>query len=103
MGFRKWDALPVDLQDIVWCFCGDLRNPRHRHHKFVSLELKLWQLLRGKPVSPSHIVSQYRYFGVDRLKKILELAYFKAQREAFYKQPIGTGDFLGAIHAHASP
>ena len=101
MSYGEWNALPVDLQDIVWVFCGDIRNRLLRNHKFIGLELKVWQMLRGAPVSPSYLVSRYRFVGVDRLKHILELAYLKAQREAFLKKTLGTCDFLGAIQAHS--
>ena len=99
----SWNTLSQDVQDIVWFFCGDLRDRRIRNHKFVGLELKVWQMLRGseRPVNPSYLVSQYRALGVDRLKHILELAYLKAQREAFLKKTLGTCDFLGAIEAHS--
>ena len=81
----NWNALPADLQDIVWWFCGDLRNPRHRLHKFVGTEIRLWGILRGSYCTPSYLTRQYRLIGVDRMKEILELAYLNAQRKAFLK------------------
>ena len=41
--------LPTVLQDIVWAFCGDLRDLRHRLHKFVGLEIRIWGIVRGGP------------------------------------------------------
>ena len=94
-----WNTLSKDVQDIVWYFCGDLRDARNRYHKFVGLELKVWQMLLGAPIQPSYLIRQYRTLGVDRLKHILELAYAKAQREAFAKETHGTWNFLGGIAA----
>ena len=37
------------VQDIVWDFCGDLRNPYTRRHKFVVLEVRLWSSLAPRP------------------------------------------------------
>ena len=81
----NWNALPADLQDIVWCFYGDLRNSRHRLHTFVGTEIQLWGILRGRPTTPRYLTRQYRLIGVDRVKEILELAYLNAQREALLK------------------
>ena len=83
-----WGTLPEVLQDIVWSYCGDLRNWRHRLHKFVGLEIRLWGLMRGHPVSPRYLTRQYRFFGVDRVKEILELSYVQAQREALAKDHV---------------
>ena len=47
-----WNTLSKDVQDIVWYFCGDLRDARNRYHKFVGLELKVWQMLLGAPIQP---------------------------------------------------
>ena len=92
-----WNTLPKDVQDIVWFLCGDLRDALNRYHKFVGLELKVWQMLLGAPIQPSYLVRQYRLLGVDRLKQILELAYAKAQREAFVKETLSPLNFLGGI------
>ena len=75
----EWNAVPVVLQDIVWAYCGDLRNRPHRLHKFCGLEIRLWGIMRGRPVVPSYVRRQYRLIGVDSLKEILQLAYLKAQ------------------------
>ena len=83
-----WGTLPEVLQDIVWSYCGDLRNWRHRLHKFVGLEIRVWGLMRGRPVSPRYLTRQYRFFGVDRVKEILELSYVQAQREALAKDHV---------------
>ena len=80
----NWDEIGADAQDLVWSFCGDLRDARQRHHKFVGIELKCWNLLAA-PVRlrPSYLVRQYRHVGINHLKDTLELAYLNAQREAF--------------------
>ena len=83
-----WGALPEVLQDLVWSYCGDLRNWRHRLHKFVGLEIRVWGLMRGRPVSPRYLTRQYRLLGVDRVKEILELSYVQAQREALAKDHV---------------
>ena len=83
-----WGTLPEVLQDLVWTYCGDLRNWRHRLHKFVGLEIRLWGLMRGRPVSPRYLTRQYRFFGVDRVKEILELSYVQAQRESLAKDHV---------------
>ncbi len=83
-----WGALPEVLQDLVWTYCGDLRNWRHRLHKFVGLEIRVWGLMRGRPVSPRYLTRQYRLLGVDRVKEILELSYVQAQREALAKDHV---------------
>ena len=83
-----WGALPEVLQDLVWSYCGDLRNWRHRLHKFVGLEIRVWGLMRGRPLSPRYLTRQYRLLGVDRVKEILELSYVQAQREALAKDHV---------------
>ena len=75
----NWSALPEDLQDVVWSFCGDLRNWRHRLHQFVGLELRVWGLMRGRAVSPRYLRRQYRLLGVDCMKELLQLSYIQAQ------------------------
>ena len=94
MGIADWDALPVELQDIVWTYCGDLRDLDNRNHKFLGLELKVWGMLRGRLVDPSYLRRQYRCFGLNRLKEILQLAYMKSQRETFLKDTLGSYEFV---------
>ena len=74
-----WGTLPEVLQDIVWTYCGDLRNWRQRLHKFVGLEIRVWGLMRGRPVSPRYLRRQYRLLGVDCMKELLQLSYIQAQ------------------------
>ena len=83
-----WGALPEVLQDLVWSYCGDLRNWRHRLHKFVGLEIRVWGLMRGRPLSPRYLTRQYRLLGVDRVKELLELSYVQAQREPLAKDHV---------------
>ena len=78
----SWDEVCTDAQDLVWSFCGDLRDVHLRYHKFVGVELKIWSLLAAPlPLRPSYLVRQYRHVGINRLKDTLELAYLEAQRK----------------------
>ena len=83
-----WSTLPEDLQDLVWTFRGDLRNCRQRLHKFVGLEIRVWGLMRGRPVSPRYLTRQYRLLGVDSVKELLQLSYVQAQREPLAKDHV---------------
>ena len=83
-----WSTLPEVLQDLVWTYCGDLRNWRHRLHKFVGLEIRVWGLMRGRPLSPRYLTRQYRLLGVDSVKELLQLSYVQAQREALAKDHV---------------
>mgnify|MGYP000442178541 CR=1 FL=1 len=75
--------LPTVLQDIVWAFCGDMRDLRHRLHKFVGLEIRIWGIVRGCPVRPSYLRARNNVRGpIVKLKHALELAFF----------PLGDGD-----------
>ena len=76
--------LPTDLQDIVWAFCGDLRDLRHRLHKFVGLEIRIWGIVRGGPVRPSYLRA-HRVHGIVKMKHALELAYLQAEQKALLK------------------
>ena len=79
-------TLPCDLQSIIWVFCGDLRRALTRYHKFVGLELRCWALVVGHPVRPSELLEHYGFVGADHLKKTLELAYDKTQRERLLEE-----------------
>ena len=69
------------LQDIVWDFCGDLRNPYTRRHKFVVLEVRLWSSLAPRPSDIPALKRQLgRVIGIA-IKRYLQLSYEKAQRE----------------------
>ena len=83
-----WGTLPEVLQDVVWSYCGYLRNCRQRLHKFVGLEIRVWGLMRGRPVSPRYLTRQYRLLGVDSVKELLQLSYVQAQREPLAKDHI---------------
>ena len=79
--------LPNDLQDIVWAFCGDLRDLRHRLHNFVGLEIRIWGIARGGPVRPSYLRAfAHRLHGVVTMKDALELAYLQAEQKAFLER-----------------
>ena len=79
--------LPTDLQDIVWAFCGDLRDLRHRLHKFVGLEIRIWGIVRGCPVRPSYLRARNNVRGpIVKLKHALELAYLQAEQKAFLER-----------------
>ena len=82
MSFRQ--ACP-DVRNIIWSFCGDLRDRQHRLHKFVGTELRCWTCILGPVFSPSNLVRQYRFVGDQRLKNMLQLAYLQAERKALLK------------------
>ena len=78
--------LPTVLQDIVWAFCGDMRDLRHRLHKFVGLEIRIWGIVRGCPVRPSYLRAfAHRVHGVVKMKHALELAYLQAEQKSLFK------------------
>ena len=77
--------LPTDLQDIVWAFCGDLRDLRHRLHKFVGLEVRIWGIVRGAPVRPSYLRA-HRAHGIVKMKHALELAYLQAEQKSLFER-----------------
>ena len=81
-------ALPEDLQDGVWSFCGDLRNRGHRLNKFGGLEIRVWGLMRGRPVSPRYLRRQYRLLGVDCMKELLQLSYIQAQSKTLAENQV---------------
>ena len=81
----SWDGIALDLQDIVWDFCGDLRVPLTRYWKFVGLELRMWSILNNGPPLPSYIRRQYGFIGADYLKHTIKLAYVKTHRETILK------------------
>ena len=85
MSFR---TLPPELQDIVWSFCGDLRDRFTRFHKFSMLELRVWNLITGVGyLTPSRLIG-LRATGCGALKAYMSLAYRKAQLEASNKRPL---------------
>ena len=77
--------LPCVLQDIVWAFCGDLRDLRHRLHKFVGLEIRIWGIIRGCPVRPSYLRA-HRAYGIVKMKHALELAYLQAEQKSLFER-----------------
>ena len=86
-----WAQVSADVQDIVWDFCGDLRNPVYRRRRFVGTEVKVWRMIIGHPISPSGLLRHYGFVGVNNLKNTLELAYLQAQRESFLEYHRGSG------------
>jgi hypothetical protein len=86
-------TLPPELQDIVWDFCGDLRNADTRHKRFTMIELRTWTMLfgtrtrdsrRDRNLCPSRLL-RYRD---GLLKRYLHLVYRKAHLETAYKGPL---------------
>ena len=80
-----WDEIGPDAQDLIWCYCGDLRNVLHRNHKFVGLELKCWALIMWK-LTPSSLLRNYEFVGPQHLKECLYLAYLKAQSKVAHAE-----------------
>ena len=87
----NWPQLCTEVQDLVWEYCGDLRNISTRRHKFVGLEIKLWGIIVGHPVAPSELLKNYGYVGINNLKNTLKLAYLQAQGEALLEYHRGRG------------
>ena len=95
-----WRTTPVDLQAIVWDFCGDLRNLDTRHKKFSVIELRIWNMITGLGyLTPSRLV-YLRVVGAGVLKQYLRLAYRKAHLETAYKRPLKLDELSNRI---ASP
>ena len=83
-----WRTTPVELQDIVWDFCGDLRNADTRHKKFNLLELRIWNMITGVGhLVPSRLLD-LRAIGNGVLKRYLRLSYRKAASQTANKRPL---------------
>lgn len=96
----SWRTTPVDLRDIVWDFCGDLRNLDTRHKKFNLLELRIWNMITGVGyLSPSRLID-LRIAGSGVIKQYLRLAYRKAHLETANKRPLKLDELSNRI---ASP
>ena len=67
--------LPDDLLWIVLDFSGSTLIFEHRWHKFVTLEIKVYQLIHVTMIRPSRLLSFYAYHGVNRIRHILISAY----------------------------
>ena len=67
-----WDLHP-DLWDIIWIYCGSLRNAATRRHRFLHLELKCWFAL-GR-LRPETLRRHYRRDGRYRLKTAIYESY----------------------------
>ena len=95
-----WRTTPVELQDIVWDFCGDLRNVDTRHKKFNLLELRIWNMITGVGhLVPSRLLD-LRAICNGVLKQYLRLAYRKAHLETAYESPLKLEELSNRI---ASP
>ena len=83
-GEMSFWTLCEPLQDIVWDFCGDLRNPYTRRHKFVVLEMRLWSSLAPRPSDIGALKRQLGLVIGTAIKRYLQLSYEKAQRETLF-------------------
>ena len=76
-GVRSCALLP-ELQRIVFAYAGALEDPDNRQHRFLTLEMKILQMLGRVPpmcLRPSWVRLIYTSLGRYRITTLLRKAY----------------------------